>query len=48
MRGIYTAGIYDYLMNQGVQPFDYLLGVSAGSGNMVTYLAGQAGRNLRF
>ena len=48
MRGIYTAGIYDYLMNQGVQPFDYLLGVSAGSGNMVTYLAGQSGRNLRF
>lgn len=48
MRGAYTAGIYDYLMNQGVQPFGYLLGVSAGSGNMVSYLAGQAGRNLRF
>ena len=47
MRGIYTAGIYDYLMNQGVQPFDYLLGVSAGRGTMVTYLAGQSGRNLR-
>lgn len=48
MRGAYTAGIYDYLMDRGVQPFDYLLGVSAGSGNMVTYLAGQSGRNLRF
>lgn len=48
MRGAFTAGIYDYLMDQGVQPFDYCLGVSAGSGNMVTYLAGQRGRNLRF
>ncbi len=48
MRGAYTAGIYDYLLDQNCQPFDYLLGVSAGSGNMVTYLAGQRGRNLRF
>ncbi len=48
MRGAYTAGIYDYLLDQNRQPFDYLLGVSAGSGNMVTYLAGQRGRNLRF
>ncbi len=48
MRGSFTAGIYDYLLERGVQPFDYLLGVSAGSGNMVSYLAGQRGRNLRF
>ena len=48
MRGSFTAGIYDYLNDQGVQPFDYLIGVSAGSGNMVSYLAGQRGRNLRF
>ena len=48
MRGSFTAGIYDYLSDQGVQPFDYLIGVSAGSGNMVSYLAGQRGRNLRF
>lgn len=47
MRGAFTAGIYDYLMDQKVQPFDYLLGVSAGSANMITYLAGQRGRNLR-
>ena len=48
MRGSFTAGIYDYLLDQGVQPFDYLIGVSAGSGNMITYLAKQRGRNLRF
>ena len=48
MRGIFTAGIYDYLNDQGVQPFDYLIGVSAGSGNMVSYLAKQRGRNFRF
>jgi len=48
MRCAYTAGIYDYLLDQDVQPFDYCLGVSAGSANMITYLAGQRGRNLRF
>lgn len=48
MRGIFTAGIYDYLLDQGVQPFDYLIGVSAGSGNMVSYQAAQRGRNFRF
>ena len=48
MRGSFTAGIYDYIADQGVQPFDYCLGVSAGSANLVSYLAGQRGRNYRF
>lgn len=48
MRGAFTAGIYDYLLDRGVQPFDYLLGVSAGSANLVTYLSGQRDRNLKF
>ena len=43
LRGIYSAGIYDYLLDHGVQ-FDYCLGVSAGSANLITYLAGQKGR----
>lgn len=47
MRGSFTAGIYDFLLDQNVQPFDYLIGVSAGSANMITYLARQRGRNLR-
>ena len=48
MRGSFTAGIYDYLNDRNIQPFGYLIGVSAGSGNMVSYLARQRGRNLRF
>ena len=48
MRGAFTAGIYDYLLDQGVQPFDYCLGVSAGSANLVSYLALQRGRNFKF
>ena len=48
MRGSFTAGIYDYIADQGVQPFDYCLGVSAGSANLVSYLSGQRGRNYRF
>ena len=47
MRGAYTAGIYDFLNDRGVQPFDCLIGVSAGSANMVSYLARQRGRNHR-
>ena len=48
MRGAFTAGIYDYLLDQGAQPFDYCVGVSAGSANLVTYLAAQRGRNFKF
>ena len=48
MRGAFTAGIYDDLMDRGIQPFDYCLGVSAGSANLVNYLSGQRGRTLRF
>lgn len=48
MRGAFTAGIYDYLLDREVQPFDYCIGVSAGSANLVTYLAAQRKRNHRF
>lgn len=47
MRGIYTSGIYDCLLDHGVS-VDYCLGVSAGSANLMTYLAGQRGRSRRF
>jgi predicted patatin/cPLA2 family phospholipase len=47
MRGIYTAGIYDYLLDSQVKA-DYGIGVSAGAANMITYLAGQKGRTLKF
>lgn len=47
LRGIYTAGIYDYLLDSSID-IDYCLGVSAGSANLITYIAGQKGRLKRF
>lgn len=47
MRGIYTSGIYDYLMDNGVE-IEYCMGVSSGSGNIITYVSGQRGRTKRF
>ena len=47
MRGVYTSGIYDYLLEHSVY-IDYCLGVSAGSANLITYVAGQKGRLKRF
>lgn len=47
MKGIYTSGIYDYLMDRGIAPA-YCIGVSAGSANLITYIAGQRGRTYRF
>ncbi len=48
MRGAFTAGVYDYFNDRGIQPFGYCLGVSAGSANLVSFLSGQRGRNHRF
>ena len=47
LRGIYTSGIYDYLIDNGVD-IEYCLGVSSGSANLITYVAGQRGRTKRF
>jgi len=47
MRDVYAAGVLDTCLAQGIE-FDYCIGISAGSGNMLTYLAGQKGRNYRF
>lgn len=47
MRDIYAAGVLDTCLEQGIL-FDYCIGVSAGSGNLLTYLAGQKGRNYKF
>ncbi len=47
LRGIYTSGIYDYLLDNSIN-IDYCLGVSAGSANLITYIAGQRGRLKRF
>ncbi len=47
LRGIYAAGVLDHCMDQGIC-FDLGIGVSAGSANLVSYMAGQRGRNYRF
>ena len=46
-RDIYGAGVLDYCMKFGIR-FDYCIGVSAGSANLGSYLAGQSQRNFRF
>ena len=47
MRGIYAAGVLDYCLDQGIA-FDLGIGVSAGSANISSFIAGQWGRNYPF
>ena len=47
MRGAYGAGVLDRCIDDGVV-FDHCAGVSAGSANVVSFLAGQLGRNYRY
>jgi phospholipase, patatin family len=47
MRGAYTAGIYDYLLENNIE-IDCCIGISAGSANMISYLSKQKGRSLKF
>lgn len=47
MRGMYTAGVLDELMEQGVQA-DTVLGVSAGAIHGCNYVSGQKGRSIRY
>lgn len=46
-RDIYGAGVLDYCMGNGIT-FDYCIGISAGSANLASFLAGQRGRNYVF
>lgn len=47
LRGIYAAGVFDYCIDAGIR-YDLGIGVSAGSANIASYLAGQRGRNYLF
>lgn len=47
MKCAYSAGILDRFLDEHIT-FDYCIGVSAGSANTASYLAGQRGRNRRF
>lgn len=47
LRGIYATGVLDFCLEQGLR-FDVGIGVSAGSGNISAYIAGQKKRNYQF
>ncbi len=47
LRGVYGTGVQDKCMDLGIV-FDSAIGVSAGAGNITSYLSGQRGRNYRF
>lgn len=44
-RGIYSAGIMDAFLEEGIE-FPYVVGVSAGISNGVSYVSKQFGRNI--
>lgn len=46
VRGIFTAGVLDRLMENGIY-FPYVIGVSAGGGNAMSYVSRQKGRTCR-
>lgn len=47
MRDVYGSGVFDFCLDNGIG-FDYCIGISAGSANISSYLAGQRGRSRRF
>jgi len=47
LRDAFGAGVFDLCHEEGIA-FDYCVGVSAGSANLASYVAGQKGRNYKF
>jgi predicted patatin/cPLA2 family phospholipase len=47
MRGIFSTGVLDGFIDRHYRPFDFCLGVSAGSTNLAAWLARQRGRNFK-
>lgn len=43
LRGVYAAGVFDYCLDEDIR-FDFCIGVSAGSANAASYIAGQKKR----
>ena len=46
-RGVYASGVLDYCLDQNIR-FDLGIGISAGSANLSSFIAGQRGRNYLF
>ncbi len=47
MRGIFASGVLDSFLAHDYNPFDFVIGVSAGASNLVGYLAQQPERSFR-
>lgn len=47
MKAVYSAGVLDYCLEKNIY-VDYTLGVSAGSGNLINYVARQKERSYIF
>ena len=47
MRGIFSVGVLDVLLERGFEPFDLAIGASAGACNLASHVARQEGRNRR-
>ncbi len=47
MRGIFAAGVLDGFMRESFKPFDFALGVSSGSTNLIGYLTDDYQRSYR-
>ena len=47
LRDSFGAGVLDLCHDEGIT-FDYCAGVSAGSANLASFVAGQRGRNYKF
>ncbi|KUJ84396.1 patatin family protein [Microbulbifer flavimaris] len=45
MRGIFAAGVLDAFIESDFLPYDFAIGVSAGSSNLIGYLSGDHGRS---
>ena len=44
LRGFYSAGVFEAFMDVGIM-FPYIIAVSAGAANVLSYVSGQRGRN---
>ncbi|MDO6611298.1 patatin family protein [Shewanella sp. 1_MG-2023] len=47
MRGIFASGVLDRFIDLNHRPFDFCIGVSAGSTNLASWLSNQKQRNYR-
>lgn len=47
LRDIYGSGVFDYCLDNNIS-FDVIIGISAGSANLASYVSGQRGRNYHF